>query len=310
MVGVSDVVTGEAVALDLRPASFATRMLALMVDLLVQVALAIGAAWLAFGLFFAVDAAAQTALFILMLVAILVGLPATVETLTRGRSLGKLAAGLRVVRDDGGPVRLRQALIRALVGFGELYLTFGSPALICSLANRRGKRIGDLLAGTYVVRERTTVLGGVMAQMPPELHLWAATADIGRLPDRLALSVRQFLSRTHLLHPSSRQRLGHELAREVATHVAPPPPANTHPERFLAAVLAERRTRDLARLTREQQRRRHQEQSVGHLPYGLDATTPSSTPAPVPLPITEPPVGAGSARSGQRVPAGGYQPPS
>src|SRR5919112_957635 len=89
---------------------------------------------------------------VLTIALVFVVVPTTVETLTRGRSLGKVAAGIRIVRDDGGPVRFRHALIRALAGVGEIWLTLGAVALITSMLNDRGKRVGDLLAGTYAVR--------------------------------------------------------------------------------------------------------------------------------------------------------------
>jgi uncharacterized RDD family membrane protein YckC len=275
---VSDVVTGEAVVLDLRPVSFASRALALALDLLVQVALATALSWATVELSGGLDPAAEGALIVVILVAVIVGVPTTVETLTRGKSLGKWAAGTRVVRDDGGPVRFRHALLRALVGVFEIYLTLGGPALVTSLANRRGKRLGDLVAGTYVVRERTAVLGGSPARMPPQLAGWAATADIGRLPDGLALAVRQYLARLPLLHASSRQRLGADLAGQVARRVAPAPPAGTSAEDFLSAVLAERRRRELARLTREQQARARRDAAFARLPFGLDAPERSGRP--------------------------------
>ena len=246
-----DLVTGEAVVLDLRPASFAGRALALAVDLVVMLATGLLLGWLLLTVVLTGDAAAAGAITLVASVAVLVGLPVTVETVTRGRSLGKLAAGLRVVRDDGGPIRFRHALIRGLVAVGEIYLTTGSVALISSLANRRGKRIGDMLAGTYVVRERTAGRGSPMALMPPELAGWAAGCDLGRVPDRLAAAARQFLGRAAALHPASRQQLGLALATQLRHHVAPPPPDGTHPEAFISAVLAERRERDLARLRRE-----------------------------------------------------------
>ncbi|HEY6798875.1 MAG TPA: RDD family protein [Kineosporiaceae bacterium] len=244
----AELVTGEAVVLELRPASFATRALALMLDIVVQVAVYLTLLTTLNAGFGSLDDAAVAAATLAVTVAVLLGLPVTVETLSRGRSLGKLAAGLRVVRDDGGPIRFRQALVRGLVGIFEIYLTVGAVALIVSLTNVRGRRVGDFLAGTYVIRERA---GGVTVPpvvMPPMLAGWAREADIGHLPDALALAVRQFLARAAALHPASRARLGVLLAAEVGRHVAPPAPAGVHPEQFMAAVLAERRERDLARL--------------------------------------------------------------
>lgn len=266
----SELVTGEAVALDLRPASFATRGLAWLMDAAIQVGILVAGLWLGSLAFTGLDQAAVAAGMIALTVGVLVGLPVTVETLTRGRSVGKLALGLRVVRDDGGPVRFRQALVRGLVGFGEIWLTFGSPALITSLVHPRGKRIGDLLAGSYVVRERSRDVSPPPVQMPPELEPWVRAADIGRLPDRLALSGRQFLFRAGRLHPASRARLGTAIAAEMSRYVAPPPPPGTHPERLIAAVLAERRDRDLERLRRERARRDERSAQLHRLPYGLD----------------------------------------
>jgi uncharacterized RDD family membrane protein YckC len=261
--GTPDLVTGEAVVLDLRPASFITRGLALALDLLVQIVAAIALSLLLTTGISGMDSAAGSALGLVAVIAVLIGLPITVETLTRGRSLGKLAAGLRVVRDDGGPIRARHALIRGLLSIIEIYWTFGSLALITSLLNRRGKRIGDLLAGTYVIRERTPGEQASVIRMPPYLHPWAASSDLGRLPDRLSLAVRQFLGRAPRLAPASRERLGRALADQVSQYVAPPPPAGTHPEDFLNAVLAERRDRDYARLVREAQARAARQYSRG-----------------------------------------------
>jgi len=249
------VVTGEAVALELRPASFATRGLAVALDLAVMLAAGI-LVGIVLGLTLPdVDEAAARAIGILALVGVLVGLPTTVETLTRGRSLGKLAAGLRVVRDDGGPIRLRHALVRALLAVFEIIATLGSVALITSLANVRGKRLGDLLAGTFVLRERGAGTPPPLPPMPPELIAWAQQADLAAVPDGLAVGVRRFLDGAPGLHPASRMQLGQDLARQVLSFVAPPPPAWATPERFLVAVLAERRRRDHARLVKLQQDR-------------------------------------------------------
>jgi uncharacterized RDD family membrane protein YckC len=250
-----DLVTGEAVVLDLRPASFVTRALALFLDLVVTVLAVIVVSLLLNSALGNIDEAASTAIGLVVTIGILIGIPITVETVTRGRSLGKLAAGLRVVRDDGGPIRARQALIRGLLAVLEIYTAFGSIALITSLLNRRGKRLGDLLAGTYVIRERSPREQPNPVFMPPHLHPWVAGTDLGRLPDRLTLASRQFLGRAHQLTPAARDRLGRTLADQVSRYVSPLPPPGTQAEEFLQAVLAERRDRDYARLVREAQAR-------------------------------------------------------
>ncbi|GIG39649.1 RDD family protein [Cellulomonas phragmiteti] len=250
------VVIGEGVVLDTRPASVASRLLAAILDVLVLLVLGVVALVVADNLAIRLDEYTSRILAIVTLVTITVVLPTTVETLTRGRSLGKLAAGVRIVRDDGGAITFRQAFVRALTGVGELWLSLGSVAVICSIAHPRGKRVGDVLAGTYGSRVRAAAPVRTSAVMPPQLAGWAAHADVARLPDGLALAVRQFLGRAALLHPGSRAELGTRLAADLRPYVSPPPPAGTHPEAFLSAVLAERGRREtvveLERVRREQ----------------------------------------------------------
>jgi hypothetical protein len=119
------------------------------------------------------------------------------------------------------------------------------------LVSSKGKRLGDHAAGTYVVRERVHLTLPPPPMMPPALAAWATGADIARLPDGLAMAVRQFLMRAPLLSPQSRATLGFQLADEVVSYVAPQPPAGTHPELVLAAVISDRRRRDTIRLQRD-----------------------------------------------------------
>jgi uncharacterized RDD family membrane protein YckC len=247
----SPIVTGEAVALDLQPAAFASRAVSGGLDVALQVAALFVVIYLDSKVFMSVDGAAGAAIVLVSMLAVVVGYPVAMETLTRGRTLGKLAMGLRTVRDDGGPIRFRQALVRGLMEVVEVWLLLGSPALICSLSSSRGKRIGDVLAGTYVVRERGITQRVPPPQMPFELFGWAQIADIGRIPDQLAVATRQFLGRAPTMQHDARRSMGWAMAREVSSYVAPLPPAATHPEAFLAAVLAERRRRDEIRLARD-----------------------------------------------------------
>jgi uncharacterized RDD family membrane protein YckC len=251
-----DLVTGEAVALDLPPASLGSRLASGLIDVVVTVVLLIGLV-IAFGLVsLETDPAARDAIIIAVTLVVFLVVPVTVETLTRGRSLGKLALGLRTVRDDAGPISFHHALVRTLIGVVETYLFFGVPAFFSMLLSGRGKRLGDYAAGTYVVRTRVGLQLPYPPPMPPHLAGWAARADISSLPTGLALGVRQYLGRLGDLDPYSRAAVGARLANEVSQHVAPLPPPGTAPEHFLCAVVAARRERDLARLRREHDVRR------------------------------------------------------
>jgi len=255
-VGVDDLVTGEAVALELPAASIAIRALSGFLDLLVAgVALWVGLL-LASVMTQNTDDALADAVMTVLLALVSVGLPTVTETLTRGRSVGKLATGLRTVRDDAGPIGFRQALTRALVGFVEIWALVGVPALVSGLVSNKGKRLGDYAAGTYVVRERVHITLPPPPMMPPQLAAWAAGADIARLPDGLAMAVRQFLMRAPRLSPQSRAALGAQLRDDVVTYVSPQPPVGIHLELVLAAVIADRRRRDAIRLQRDADLRR------------------------------------------------------
>ena len=246
-----DLVTGEAVALDLPPAGVGSRMASGLIDVVATIALLIIVIMIASLASWNADEALADVALIGTIVVVFVVVPTTIETLTRGKSLGKLALGLRTVRDDAGPISFQHAFVRALIGFVEIYALGGSPAFLSALVSARGKRLGDYAAGTYVVRERVKLRLAPPAVMPPHLAGWADGADMGSLPTGLMLAVRQFLGRISTIDPASRAAIGGRLADEVTKYVAPAPPPGTTPEDFLAAVISSRRQRDLARLRRE-----------------------------------------------------------
>jgi uncharacterized RDD family membrane protein YckC len=272
-----EIVTGEAVVLDLPCARFPARILARLIDMAVElvlfgvIATLVGTAASSGTL----DSATVAALILTGFVLVIVGYPVIFETLSRGRTLGKLALGLRVVADDGGPERFRHALVRALAGAVECWALFGVPALITSMLSARGKRLGDIFAGTFVLRERaprsaTSAYLGVTAgaiagagvpgpgaamaamaavtPIEPALRPWAAALDLSALPDPLAASAASYLSRYWQLNSVPRDALGQQLASDVAARVSPPPPPGLAPPAYLHTVLAERRNRELARL--------------------------------------------------------------
>lgn len=242
-------VTGEAVTLDLPPASLGLRVASGVIDVFAELVLLV--VGLLVILPFASDQATASVVVIVVVVGSLVLLPASIETFTRGRSLGKLVLGTRTVRTDAGPITFRHALIRALVGVVEVLGFSGVPAIIAAMATAKGQRVGDLVAGTYVVRDRMALTLPLPATMPPPLAAWARSADVAPMPAGLAIRVRQLVGRADTLSPEARHRLLARTADEVLRYVAPPPPPGTPPHAFLAAVQVERRERDSRRLGRE-----------------------------------------------------------
>ena len=241
------VVTGDAVVLDVQIAQLPVRALGALIDLLLVLV-----GYLVAILLWAValprfDDALTAAILIIFTVTVIVGYPLAMETATRGRSVGKMVMGLRVVSDDGGPERFRQALFRALAGFVEIWMLFGGPAVIASLLSANGKRIGDMFAGTVVISERGP-RSVAPPMMPPALAWWAASLELSGLGPQQTEMARQFLARAPDLTPSIREEMAYRVTAEVVSRISPPPPPGTPAPYILAAVLAERHRRELARL--------------------------------------------------------------
>ncbi|MCM3656560.1 RDD family protein [Agromyces mediolanus] len=244
--------TGEAVQLDVRPAGAVLRAAGAAIDVLATLLVGGGLFWLTASI--SLDEAALRAIGIALLVVCLVVAPTAVETASRGRSLGKLAVGLRVVRDDGGSIGFRHAFIRALTGVLEIYFTLGGLALLVGFLNPSSKRLGDLLAGTHAQMERVPKLTIDPFGVPAPLTAWAATADVGRLPTTLERRIAAFFRNAEHLVPERRAGFAAALAQEAVPYVSPVPDAPA--ELFLAGVIALRRERDTAALELEAARMR------------------------------------------------------
>ena len=181
MVGPQEpVVTGDAVILEVQLAQVPVRALSALIDVTVIFLCYVVGVLLWATTLSQFDSALSSAVLIIFTVLALLGYPVIFETATRGRTLGKIAMGLRVVSDDGGPERFRQALFRGLAGIIEIWMLTGGPAVICSLISPKGKRIGDIFAGTVVISERAPRLTPPPL-MPPQLAWWASSLQLSGL---------------------------------------------------------------------------------------------------------------------------------
>jgi uncharacterized RDD family membrane protein YckC len=318
---VTDVVTGDAVVLDVSAAAFPSRMAARLLDMLVQLVVLGLSLFLIFKAAGSVSAASALAIITVTLVLVIVGYPTIFETLSRGKTLGKMALGLRVVADDGSAVRFRQTLIRALAGIFEIWTIVLAPvALITSMISAKGKRLGDMFAGTYVIQERIPKrrnLPPEFAVVPPPLAGWAMQLELSGLSDRDAEAAGSYLRRFYDLRPVARDALGLQLAATVAAQVSPPPPPGTPPTAFLAAVLAVRRDREHARLS-GQQTAPGTTAGPPQPPFAAaSGAAPPTTSAPAAPPATPPPAtpgptpptGAPPSDAPPSVQPGGHAPP-
>lgn len=264
-----ELIVGEAVALDVRPASVLMRAASLIIDflasLLLILALILGVGFLSD--WAALDSAIFAAVGIAVLALVTVVVPMIVEFSTRGRSLGKLALGIRVVRDDGGAIGLRHAFVRSLSGLLEIWLTLGGLAAVVGLLNPRAKRIGDVVAGTYAQVERVPKVTSAAWGVPDQLVEWSKIADVATLPDSLARRISSFLANASRMTPDSRGRLARSLASSATPFVSPVPEVDA--ELFLAGVSAVRRERESEALRLEAARLARLEPVLTALPHGF-----------------------------------------
>lgn len=261
--------TGEAVALDLRPTGFALRAAGTIIDWVVYFGSYIVIVVTLFNLAGSSnsEAAVYNVLAIFALVLCLVVAPVAVETVSRGKSLGRLAVGARIVRDDGGAIGFRHASIRALVGTFEIFATFGGVAALVGLLSTRTKRLGDLLAGTYSQYERVSRTPPPPFGVPVQLTEWARIADVARMPDGLSRRVAQFLGQAPHLTPDRRRYQAIQLSGEVSRFVSPLPQVD--PELFLAGVAVVRREREYSALLLERDRLERVAPALRDLPHGF-----------------------------------------
>ncbi|TDT24390.1 putative RDD family membrane protein YckC [Streptomyces sp. BK208] len=316
----SELVTGEAVTLELRAARLPSRALAVLLDLAVAVAVYVAVTIALVVSTSSLDVAAQTALSIATFVLVLVGGPIAVETLSHGRSLGKAACGLRVVRDDGGPIRFRHSLVRGLIGVIEILMTLGVIACVASLVSARGRRLGDVFAGTLVVRERVpSSSAGFMPPPPPWLAGRFAGLDLSAVPDDLWLAVRQYLTRMGQLDPRVGWAMAERLAADVAARTGTPVPREIPPPAYLAAVLQERQVREARRATGDASAGEGASPAAAVPPVGpvLPVAPASAVPPPPPAPAGPPTGSSAGGRPGvsgdeprDRRPGTGFVPPA
>lgn len=214
-----DVRTGEAVAIEYELAGLGSRFLAVVVDGAAQ--LAVLAIVFAIGIGVApavlsvlpskyVGAVALAALVVVLFV-VLIGWFVVFETWWSGRTPGKRIVGIRVVRDGGFPLDWGAAVIRNLVRLAEMVLGFYAISAVSTLLSPENKRLGDLAAGTIVVRDR--------AVAPPDLDALLGDAPHARtdtgLRDEDRVLVERFLARRAGLDPEARQRLASRLAERI-----------------------------------------------------------------------------------------------
>jgi uncharacterized RDD family membrane protein YckC len=234
------IATPEGVELELVLAGLGSRFMAALLDVVIQ-----------FGAIFALaivvapvgDSGFVVAAYLVAAFLILFAYDIVLETWNRGRTVGKLAAGLRVVRTGGEPVGFLTASVRNFLRLADFLPAFYVAGVITILITSRNQRLGDLAAGTFVVRERRPAPTSGRTYLPPApagapYLEW----DVSGVSAEDLATMRQFLDRRLSLQPAARAHLATDLAARVRPKVVGAPDG-WHPESFLEAVVAAKTAR-------------------------------------------------------------------
>ena len=178
-----------------------------------------------------------TALMVLLMFGLVWGYFAAFEALNGGRTPGKQSLGIRVVMDTGQPVTTGAAVVRNLVRLLDCYFPLVPvlPAMLLMFLNKSNKRLGDMAAGTIVVRDRPTdwALGAAPlaaeAEQPIETGPPELSEDEFRLLDR-------FLGRLNDLEPAVQVRITTELSLRFEDRI---PRRTDDAQAYLVQVFAE-----------------------------------------------------------------------
>ena len=243
------IATPEGVDLQLTLAGLGSRTVARLIDQAIQTGVLIAVmvlAALAAGGSDGDGAGLAVAGFLVLLFLVQFGYDVLFETLASGRTPGKRWSGLRVVRVDGGPVGFLTSAVRNLLRLVDFLPGVYAVGMVVVLASPRNQRLGDLAAGTLVVRERRS--GGKVAEaagarsgawdVDDRVAGWDVSAVTG---DELA-TVRRFLERGATLTVEARDRLAEQLAGRLRPKVVGPP-SDQAAEQFLEHLVAAKSAR-------------------------------------------------------------------
>lgn len=225
-----EVRTPESIAFSYELAGIGSRFLAVTIDLVIQIAIFLLLLWgltasaghISLGTIRAAHGGAGrffynlgAALMIVILFIIFFGYFILFEALAHGQTPGKRMLGIRVVRDGGYPVDFMASLIRNLIRVGEMILGYYAVSAFVAVLSPQNKRIGDLAAGTIVVRESRMESPQAMLREVAE-PVYAATAYVSGEERSL---IRRFLERRSDLVEERRAAIARALAARVRPRV-------------------------------------------------------------------------------------------
>lgn len=232
------IATPEGVAIEMVLAGLGSRFLARLLDSVIQLLIIIALAVL---LGVTGSSGIGIAVFVIMVFLVVFAYDVVLETLNNGRTVGKMAAGIRVAGLMGEPVRFVTSSVRNIARIADFLPVFYLVGTISIVATQHDQRLGDLAAGTVVVRDRFPGL----AQLPAPITVTpaaVATWDVSAIRPDEVQAIRQFLDRRLSLRWPARSYFALDLVNRVGPRVVGVPP-NSHPEFVLEGIVVAKQSR-------------------------------------------------------------------
>jgi uncharacterized RDD family membrane protein YckC len=232
--------TPEGIAIEYPLAGLASRYIAALIDLAIKGAIVAAVVLILSGAH-ASDTAQAVAVIVFSFLALYV-YDVVFEVWGAGQTPGKRWNGLRVVTDDGRPIELPASAIRRLLWMIDAPLTVFIAGSVSILVTERNQRLGDLAAGTVVVRETLQSISSVTISdsVPPKTP-YAETVDVTAITPAELAAVRDFLARRRSLSLDVRERLAERLAGALEPKVGGLPPGGLQYESLLETIAAAKR---------------------------------------------------------------------
>ena len=228
------IATPEGVDVELTLAGIGSRFIAALLDLLIQGSVLLAAAF-ALGVLGNNDAGGfGVAAYSIVFFLVFFGYDVLFEVRSRGRTLGKRWTGLRVVRTGGRPITFVPSCVRNVMRLVDILPAFYAIGMLSIFVTARNQRLGDLAAGTLIVRERPGGLRERPAPFEPAVARAGDGWDVSAVSAQDVGTVRQFLARRGSLEDGARAQLAGELERRLRPLVA------GAPERLAAEEFLER----------------------------------------------------------------------
>ncbi|MGB6198191.1 MAG: RDD family protein [Candidatus Acidiferrales bacterium] len=237
--------TPEQTPLEFAIAGIGSRFLAIAIDTLIQTGVAIVVmlgAWLLFtvtkslSLFSSLWIAAIVILFFLVL---MYGYFAIFEAIWNGQTPGKRSMGIRVIKDSGRPITPAESVARNLLRIVDQLPTLYAIGVISIALSKQNKRLGDFVAGTIVVREKS------LQEARPVWQISVAPSSVAYGSERLTAEefalIEAFLNRRGELDAYVRYQMASQIAARIQPKLTVPAGESPSAEKLLEAIASERR---------------------------------------------------------------------